>query len=82
MSKVIKQSWHLFDAKSQIVGRLSQHVATVLMGKHKPTYTPNVDCGDTVVVVNVKDIKFTGRKWDQKIYRRHTGYVHPFSPPR
>jgi large subunit ribosomal protein L13 len=75
MSKVVKQTWHLFDAKSQIVGRLGQHIATVLMGKHKPTYTPNVDCGDTVVVVNAKDIQFSGRKWEQKVYRRHTKYV-------
>mmetsp|Transcript_8733 Transcript_8733/g.24086 ORF Transcript_8733/g.24086 Transcript_8733/m.24086 type:complete len:198 (+) Transcript_8733:10-603(+) len=66
--------WHLIDARAQVVGRLSSQIATLLMGKHKPTYVPRFDCGDHVVVINAKDVVFTGRKWDQKLYRHHTGW--------
>lgn len=71
----VKTNWWHVDAKDQIVGRLATQIAVVLMGKDKPTYTPNVDCGDYVVVTNCKDVVFTGRKLEQKFYRRHTGFV-------
>lgn len=64
----------MVDAKGQVVGRLASQIARVLMGKDKPTYAPNRDGGDVVVVVNAGDVEFTGRKWDQKLYRWHTGY--------
>ena len=69
-----QRPWHLVDAKGQVVGRLAARIATVIRGKHKPTYSPNVDCGDYVVVINAKEVVFTGKKMDQKLYRWHTGY--------
>jgi large subunit ribosomal protein L13 len=70
---VIK-TWHLVDANDQVLGRLSSQVATILRGKHKPTFTPHVDTGDYVVVVNAAKIRLTGDKLDQKIYYRHSEY--------
>lgn len=69
-----KVCWHVVDAKGQVVGRLASQIAPILCGKHKPTYAPNVDCGDHLVVINAKDLVFTGDKWNQKLYRWHTGY--------
>ncbi|CAM9682292.1 unnamed protein product [Chrysoparadoxa australica] len=69
-----KAVWRLVDAKGQVVGRLASQLAYVLTGKHKPTYAPNIDCGDHLVVVNAKDVVFTGNKWKQKTYKWHTGY--------
>src|SRR3989442_15026260 len=66
--------WLLVDAEGQTLGRLSTFVATRLMGKHRPTWSPAVDTGDFVVVVNAEKVKLTGRKLDRKIYRWHTGY--------
>ncbi|KAL4426999.1 hypothetical protein ABPG77_009560 [Micractinium sp. CCAP 211/92] len=66
--------FRLVDAKGQVVGRLASQIATILQGKDKPTYCPNKDDGDVVVVVNAADVELTGRKWDQKMYRWHTGY--------
>ncbi len=66
--------WHHFDGHNQVVGRLATRVATLIIGKHKPTYSPHLDHGDNVVITNVQDIAFTGRKEKQKIYRWHTGY--------
>ena len=66
--------WHLIDAKNQIVGRLAPQIATILRGKHKPSFTPNYDCGDYVVIINAKDVKFTGDKLLQKKYIWHTGF--------
>lgn len=66
--------WHLVDAKNQVVGRLASQVVRILRGKHKPTYCPNYDCGDYVVIINAGDIKFTGDKTQQKHYKWHTGY--------
>ena len=62
------------DADDKIVGRLASELAVLLMGKHRPTYTPHVDTGDFVVVVNAEKVKFTGKKWDQKKYTWYTGY--------
>jgi large subunit ribosomal protein L13 len=66
--------WHLIDAEKQVLGRLATVAARLLQGKHKPTYTPFIDTGDHVVVVNAAKVKLTGRKEDQKIYRQHSGY--------
>src|SRR4026209_185018 len=66
--------WHIIDAEGQVLGRLATLAARVLQGKHKPTYTPFIDTGDHVVVVNAAKVKLTGRKEDQKIYRQHSGY--------
>ena len=68
------KKWLLVDAEGQTLGRLASEVAKLLRGKHKPNFTPHADCGDYVVVVNAEKISLSGKKWDQKIYMRHTGY--------
>jgi large subunit ribosomal protein L13 len=70
----VEQKWIVIDAKDAVVGRLASFIALRLRGKHRPDYTPNVDCGDHVIVVNAHEVKFTGRKLEQKIYYRHTGH--------
>lgn len=70
----VVRSWYVVDARDQALGRLATRVASVLRGKHKPTFTPHVDTGDHVIVVNADKVKLTGRKREQKIYYRHTGY--------
>ena len=69
-----KPLWHLVDARNQVVGRLSTQIVRILRGKHKPTYTPNYNCGDYVVVVNAAEVRFTGKKETDKQYTWHTGY--------
>ena len=71
----IERKWYVVDAEGQTLGRLASEVAQVLRGKHKPTYTPHVDTGDYVVVINADKIKLSGNKENQKLYRRYTGYV-------
>ncbi len=71
----IQKSWHVIDADGQTLGRLSTRVASLLMGKHKPTYSPHLDMGDFVIVVNAQKVRVTGKKLDDKIYYRHTGYM-------
>ena len=66
--------WHLIDADGQVLGRIATRAARILQGKHKASYTPFIDTGDHVVVVNASKVKLTGRKEDQKIYRQHSGY--------
>ena len=66
--------WVLIDAEGQTLGRLASKVAILLRGKHKPNFTPHVDCGDNVVVVNASKVNLTGKKWEDKTYIRHTGY--------
>jgi large subunit ribosomal protein L13 len=66
--------WHVIDAGDQVLGRMATHAAKLLQGKHKPIYTPYIDTGDHVVVVNAAKVKLTGQKEDQKLYRRHSGY--------
>ena len=66
--------WHVIDANGQVLGRVATQAARLLQGKHKATYTPFIDTGDHVVVVNTAQVKLTGRKEDQKIYRRHSGF--------
>jgi len=69
-----EEKWYLVDARGQVLGRLAARVAPLLMGKHKPRWTPYLDCGDHVVVINARQIRLTGKKLDQKVYRWHTGY--------
>ena len=71
----IERKWYIIDAAGKPVGRTATEVAKLLRGKHKPTYTPNMDMGDFVIVINCKDAIFTGKKLDQKVYRRHSGYI-------
>ena len=70
----VKEMWHLVDADGKTLGRLAARVAGILRGKHRPTFTPNVDMGDHVVIVNAEKIHLTGNKMKDKLYRRHTGY--------
>ena len=70
----IKREWHLLDAENVVLGKLAGQAAMLLMGKHKPTYTPFLDTGDHVIVINAAKVKLTGKKDDQKVYRRFTGY--------
>jgi len=70
----VARVWHVIDAENAVLGRIASQAALILMGKNKPTYTPFLDTGDHVVVVNAEKVRLTGRKEDQKIYRRHTGY--------
>jgi large subunit ribosomal protein L13 len=71
----IERKWYLIDADGKVVGRLAQEVAKLLKGKHKPTYTPNMDAGDHVIILNASEAIFTGKKLDQKVYRHHSGYI-------
>ncbi|WP_369059580.1 50S ribosomal protein L13 [Caulobacter sp. 73W] len=70
----VEKKWIVVDAQDAVVGRLASFIAMRLRGKHRPDYTPHVDCGDFVVVINADKVKFTGRKLEQKIYYRHTGH--------
>jgi large subunit ribosomal protein L13 len=70
----MQHDWYVVDAQGQTLGRLATRVATILRGKHKPSFTPHVDCGDYVVIVNAEKIHVTGQKMDQKKYYRHSGY--------
>jgi large subunit ribosomal protein L13 len=72
--KDIQHSWHLVDAKGKVLGRLATHVAALLMGKSKPYFLRNMDCGDFVVVTNAQEVVMTGKKEKQKIYYHHSGY--------
>lgn len=69
-----QEKWYLVDAREQVLGRLAARVARLLMGKHKPRWSPHLDCGDHVVVIHARQIHLTGKKLDQKVYRWHTGY--------
>ena len=71
----VPRNWYVVDAKGQVLGRLATRIAMVLRGKNKPTFTPHIDTGDFVIVVNAEQVQLTGRKLDQKIYYRHTGYM-------
>jgi len=73
--KDIKHDWYVVDAQDQVLGRLASQVANILRGKNKPIYTPNVDTGDYVIVINADKIVMTGKKLDQKVYYHHSGYV-------
>ena len=68
------RTWHIFDAQGQVLGRLATQVAVILMGKHKPSFARHLDMGDNIVVINAAQVSITGRKSDQKVYHRHSGY--------
>jgi len=70
----VERTWYVVDAEGKTLGRLASQVAAILRGKHKPTFTPHVDCGDFVIVINAEKVRLTGKKMTQKIYRRHSGY--------
>lgn len=71
----IERSWYVVDARDQVLGRLATEVARILRGKHKPTFSPHLDVGDYVIVVNASDVRLTGKKASQKKYFRHSGYM-------
>lgn len=70
----VNKEWVVVDAEGEVLGRLASKVAKLIRGKHKPNFTPHVDCGDNVIVINAEKIKLTGNKWNDKTYVRHTGY--------
>ena len=70
----IQRHWHVIDAEEAVLGRIASKAALILMGKHKPSYTPYIDTGDHVIVVNAAKVRLTGNKEEQKLYRRHSGY--------
>lgn len=70
----VERKWHVVDATDKVVGRLASDIAVILMGKHKPIYTPHIDTGDFVIVVNASKVHFSGNKWDKKEYTWYTGY--------
>ena len=73
--ETVERKWYIIDAANKPLGRVATEVARLLRGKHKPTYTPNIDNGDHVIILNCNDIVLTGHKLDQKIYRHHSGYI-------
>lgn len=74
-AQTVERKWYVVDAEGMVLGRLASQVANILRGKHKPIYTPHVDTGDHVIVINADKVVLTGKKLDQKIYYHHTGYV-------
>lgn len=70
----VQKEWVVVDATDQVLGRLGAKVAKLLRGKYKPSFTPHVDCGDNVIIINADKVKMTGNKWNDRIYLRHTGY--------
>ncbi len=70
----VQRKWYIVDAEGQTLGRMITRVATVLKGKHKPSYTPHIDCGDAVIIINADKFRLTGKKMTDKVYVRHTGY--------
>lgn len=74
-AETIQRNWYVVDAQGVVLGRLATQVAAILRGKHKPTFTPHVDTGDHVIILNADKVVLTGKKLDQKFYRKHSGYV-------
>jgi len=72
--KEINKEWFLVDANDQLLGRMASKIAKIIRGKHKSNFTPHMDCGDNVVVINAEKVRLSGNKWEQKEYVRHTGY--------
>jgi len=70
----VEKEWFIIDAEGEILGRLATVAARLLRGKHKPSFTPHVDCGDNIIIVNAEKIRLTGKKMTEKVYVRHTGY--------
>ena len=80
----VQKAWFVVDAENQVLGRVCSEIAKIIRGKHKPSYTPHVDCGDQVIVINADKIRLTGKKMTDKLYIRHTGYPggQRFATPR
>lgn len=80
----VQKEWVVIDAENAVLGRLSSKIASLIRGKHKPNFTPNVDCGDNVIVINAEKVRLTGKKMTDKVYVRHTGYPggQRFATPR
>ena len=74
-SQTVERKWHVIDAEGKVLGRVASEAANLLAGKHKPTYTPNVDTGDYVIIINSDKVVLTGKKLTQKMYRTHSGHV-------
>lgn len=74
-AETVEKKWFVIDAAGKPLGRLTSQIAAILRGKHKPTFTPHVDCGDNVIVINCEKVMLTGKKADKKVYTHHTGYV-------
>lgn len=75
IGKTWDRDWYVIDAAGKPLGRMASKIAVILQGKHKPIYTPHVDTGDYVVVINASKVALSGKKWDQKLYRHHSGYI-------
>ena len=73
--ETVDRKWYVIDAKDQPLGKVAAKAAHMLRGKHKPTYTPNIDCGDFIIIINAKSVKLTGNKLNNKMYYNHSGYV-------
>lgn len=73
-AETVERKWYIVDAEGMVLGRLASQVAAILRGKHKPIYTPHVDCGDHVIIINADKVVLTGRKLDEKLYRHHSDY--------
>lgn len=73
-ASTVDKKWWIVDVEGKVLGRAASEIAKILRGKHKPSYTPHVDCGDNVIVINADKVRLTGTKWDDKQYIRHTGY--------
>ena len=73
-AETMERKWYIVDAEGMVLGRLASQVAAILRGKHKPIYTPHVDCGDHVIIINADKVVLTGKKLDDKVYRHHSGY--------
>ena len=73
-AETVERKWYIVDAEGMVLGRLASQVAAILRGKHKPIYTPHVDCGDHVIIINADKVVLTGRKLDEKLYRHHSNY--------
>jgi len=83
-NEAVKKEWIVIDAEALVLGRISSDIAKVLRGKHKTSFTPNIDCGDNVIVINAEKVKLTGKKMTEKVYVRYTGYPggQRFATPR
>ncbi|MBO4563651.1 MAG: 50S ribosomal protein L13 [Clostridia bacterium] len=73
-AETVERKWYIVDAEGMVLGRLASQVAAILRGKHKPIYTPHVDCGDHVIIINADKVVLTGKKLDEKLYRHHSSY--------
>lgn len=73
-ASTVEKKWWIIDVEGKVLGRAASEIAKILRGKHKPSFTPHVDCGDNVIIINADKVRLTGTKWDDKQYLRHTGY--------